>query len=103
VNSQRGYANMSFPVMIFVVLLFGVPALFDLTVDIAELSRQEIVHNLARLAVGAFCLYCAVRAHQGKREMLASRGTVIAGHLCFGFLGVMIVLQLVQFLVRSNS
>lgn len=102
-TTNRGYATMSVPVMAFIVLLFGVPGLYDLTVDVAELSRQEIAHNLARLAVGVFSLYCMVRVYQGKRHMLASRSTVIAGHLCFGFLLVMVVLQFSQFVIRANS
>jgi len=103
VTSKRGYATMSGPVMALIILLFGAPALFDLTVGLAELSRQQIVHNLARLAVGLFSLYCAVRVYQGKRHLLAARGTVIAGHLCFGFLLVMVVLQFGQFVIRANS
>ena len=103
VTSKRGYATMSVPVMALMILLFGAPALYDLTVGAAELSRQEIVHNLARLAVGVFSLYCAVRVYQGKRHMLTSRGTVIAGHFCFGFLLVMVVLQFSQFVIRANS
>lgn len=89
--------------MALMILLFGAPALYDLTVGAADLSRQEIVHNLARLAVGVFSLYCAVRVYQGKRHMLTSRGTVIAGHFCFGFLLVMVVLQFSQFVIRANS
>ena len=89
--------------MALMILLFGAPALYDLTMGAAELSRQEIVHNLARLAVGVFSLYCAVRVYQGKRHMLTSRGTVIAGHFCFGFLLVMVVLQFSQFVIRANS
>lgn len=102
-TNNRGYATMSAPVMALFVLLFGVPALYDLTVGLAELSRQEIVHNLARLAVGMFSLYCAVRVWQGKRHLLAARGTIVAGHVCFGFLIVMVVLQFGQFLIRANG
>ena len=97
-STYRGYATMSTPLLWVFVLLFGLPALFDLTVYVADLSRQEIVHNLARLCVGLFSLYCAVRIQQGKRETLTSRGTVIAGHLCFAFLGVMLLFKLGQYL-----
>lgn len=97
-TTYRGYATMSTPLLWAFVLLFGLPAVYDLTVDAAELSRQETVHNLARLCVGVFSLYCALRIHQGKRETLASRGTVIAGHLCFAFLAVMLLFKLGQYL-----
>jgi hypothetical protein len=79
-------------------LIFGVPAVYDLTVGAAAMPRQEFVHNLARLAVGLFSLYCALRVYQGRRDMLASRNTVIAGHLCWGFLGVMLLFKLGQYL-----
>jgi hypothetical protein len=98
VTTYRGYATMSTPVMWLFALIFGVPAVFDLTVDLAGMSRQDIVHNLARLCVGVFMLYCALRVQQGKRETLASRGTVIAGHLCFAFLAVMLLFKLGQYL-----
>jgi len=98
VTTYRGYATMSTPVMWVFILLFGVPAVYDLTVELAGMSRQDIVHNLARLCVGAFALYCALRVYQGKRETLASRGTVIVGHFCWGFLAVMLLFKLGQYL-----
>jgi len=98
VTTYRGYATMATPLMWLFVLLFGAPALYDLTVGTAAMSRQEFVHNLARLAVGLFSLYCALRVQQGRRETLASRNTVIVGHLCWAFLGVMLLFKLGQYL-----
>jgi len=98
VTTYRGYATMATPLMWLLALLFGAPALYDLTVGGAAMPRQEFIHNLARLAVGLFSLYCALRVQQGRRDMLASRNTVIVGHLCWAFLGVMLLFKLGQYL-----
>jgi len=98
VTTYRGYATMATPLMWLLAFFFGVPTLYDLAVGTAAMPRQEFIHNLARLAVALFSLYCALRVQQGQREMLTSRNTVIVGHLCWAFLGVMLLFKLGQYL-----
>ena len=77
---------MPSPVMWSLAVLFGIPALYDLTLGRASFTPLESLFNLVELAASLFLLFCAVRACQGKRAALESRRVILLGHSCIGLL-----------------
>ncbi|MFC0252353.1 hypothetical protein [Massilia consociata] len=83
-KTYQGFATMSSPMMWALAALFGIPAVYGLTLGLAGSTLAERLFNVAKLSMGLFMLYCAVRAYQGKRAVLASRGIVMLGQVCLG-------------------
>lgn len=83
-TAYRGYAAMSPLLMWFLAFFLGLVNLFDVTVFRGDDTWNETVVNLVQIPAGLFMLYCAIRAHQGKRALLESRAVIMTGHLCFG-------------------
>jgi hypothetical protein len=64
--------------------LFGIPALYDLGTELTTAPLEDVLTSICSLAVGAFMLYCALKARAGKRAELERGLTVKVGNACVG-------------------
>jgi peptidoglycan/LPS O-acetylase OafA/YrhL len=95
-TTYRGFAATPTPMLWIMVALFGVPAAYDVAMGLSRTSLVDAVQSVCSLLVGAFMLYCAVKARQGKRAELESRRTAMVGYLCFG-------LFILSFLAKAGA
>lgn len=83
-TSYRGVAAIPSPVLWAMATLFGLPGLYDLGTELTTAPLQDVLISACSLAVGAFMLYCALKARAGKRAELEAGRTVMLGNVCLG-------------------
>lgn len=84
VMNHRGFAAMPTPLLWILAVLFGVPGLYDVATELTVAPLVDVLTSVSGLALGAFLLYCALKARQGKRAELESSRTTMVGYVCFG-------------------
>ena len=75
---------MPTPLLWILAILFGIPGLYDVATELTTAPLLDVLTSVSGLALGAFLLYCALKARQGKRAELESSRTTMVGYLCFG-------------------
>lgn len=94
--NHRGFAATPTPLLWILAVLFGVPALYEVVTSLTTAPLVDVLLNVLGVAVGAFMLYCALKARQGKRAELESSRTTMVGYVCLG-------LFVLCFLVKVTS
>ena len=82
--NHRGFAATPTPLLWILAVLFGVPALYEVVTSLTTAPLVDVLLNVLGVAVGAFMLYCALKARQGKRAELESSRTTMVGYVCLG-------------------
>ena len=84
VTNRRGFAAMPTPLLWTFAVLFGIPGLYDVATELTMAPLVDVLTSVSGLAMGAFMLYCALKARQGKRAELESSRTTMVGYMCLG-------------------
>ena len=95
-TNHRGFAATPTPLLWILAVLFGLPALYDVLTELTTAPLVDVLMNVFGLAVGAFMLYCALKARQGKRAELESSRTTTVGYVCIG-------LYILCFMIKVTS
>ena len=90
----RGLATTPTPLFWTLAVLFGIPGLYDVLTGLTTAPLVEVMASVSGLALGAFMLYCALKAGQGKRAELASPRMTTVGYVLMGVCALCFLLKI---------
>ena len=94
---------MPTPMLWILAVLFGIPGLYDVATELTTAPLVDVMASVSGLALGAFMLYSAVKAGQGKRAELASRPVMMVGYTCLGLCILFFLVKVISTAVAVYS